>query len=702
MVGGSADLTDAGGDSANNYFRIASLNQLIGVGGLTLSAWVNPDAQSSSAYNGMFMTRTFNGQTNNSWGLAIENNGNERLDSRVDGPGIDSPNGAIAAGSGWHHVALVWDGAAQTHTQYVDGAQTNTTSVAGDGGLGATIVGPTSGPWYIGYDDCCGDNRDFDGRIDEVAVWGEALGATEVRKVYDAALNNISAAEALAASPAAGGPIQSGLVGSWNMDQATGTGAAADSINANHATLTGMDPENDWVAGQVGRALDFDGGNDQAVVGRISQIADSPEMTISLWVRNDGGNENNEGVFQHKDPTDATFNQSFHGLNTPSGGGNANDIEGRANRVSNQSTGADSLPVGDWTHVVQVFKGNEFNRVYINGQLAADVTPTSPLDIVDNIKSGPNGSWRFGNDACCGNRFFDGAMDDTGLWNRAISEEEIATIYQAGLNSISHTRATERLDGTVQQGLIGHWTFDQARFSPAANDSVADADATLTNMDSGSDWIGGILAGALEFDAGNDQAIISGTAASELNSALNGSDALSMSIWLRSDGGNNNNEGIFLHRSSNLTGFNTPSAVTDGFDFRINSGSVKSLGGELVDGEWTHLAGVWESGSRFELYVNGELINTGVAPGGTLTADSDWRFGNDACCGGGRFFNGALDDAGIWDRALSPVEIGRLYTEGLAGLNLAQATVPEPSTLALAGLGLLGLGLTGRRRRRAA
>ena len=180
QIGGAADLTDAGGAAANNFFQM-SLPQLVGANGISISLWINNRNQSSSGYNGIFMTRTFNGATNNSWGLAIENNGDERFDSRVNGPGIDSPNGLLADDGNWKHLVLVWDGVNSTHTQYVNGVETATgASIAGP------IVGPDSGPWYIGYDSCCGGNRDFDGAIDDIMVFDNSLSTGEVDSIYQA------------------------------------------------------------------------------------------------------------------------------------------------------------------------------------------------------------------------------------------------------------------------------------------------------------------------------------------------------------------------------------------------------------------------------------------------------------------------------------------------------------------------------------
>ncbi|MCB1098343.1 MAG: LamG domain-containing protein [Verrucomicrobiae bacterium] len=181
QIGGAAQLTDTGG---NNYFLIPSIPGLIAAPGITISAWIAPTVQQSSGYNGIFMTRTINAETGNSWGIAYEA---EHLDTRVDGPGIDSEEGSILPDEGWYHVVMVWNGEEGTHTQYLNGEE----SATGSGFQGR--IAETSGPWYIGYDDCCGDTRDFDGIIDDVAVWDKALTSEEVSAIYANGLEGIGA-----------------------------------------------------------------------------------------------------------------------------------------------------------------------------------------------------------------------------------------------------------------------------------------------------------------------------------------------------------------------------------------------------------------------------------------------------------------------------------------------------------------------------
>ena len=81
---------------------------------------------------------------------------------------------------------MVWNSEDASHTQYVNGVLTAQNL---GGSLGTEIQGPLSGPWYIGYDDCCGGGRDFDGLIDDVSVWTTALTDSEIADMYQNGLS---------------------------------------------------------------------------------------------------------------------------------------------------------------------------------------------------------------------------------------------------------------------------------------------------------------------------------------------------------------------------------------------------------------------------------------------------------------------------------------------------------------------------------
>ncbi len=73
------------------------------------------------------------------------------------------------------------------------------------------------------------------------------------------------------------------LVLHLGLDDGTGSTATDSSANGLDGTLNNMD-DNDWVAGQAGSALDFDGGNDFVLVTDSSLLDfGSGDFSVSYW-----------------------------------------------------------------------------------------------------------------------------------------------------------------------------------------------------------------------------------------------------------------------------------------------------------------------------------------------------------------------------------------------------------------------------------
>src|SRR5262249_24687020 len=101
---------------------------------------------------------------------------------------IGNFNGYAATASGgsftvgtWHHIVGVYSGS--NIILYVDGAAVATNAVAASG-----FIPNSTQPFRIGATTI--PNRTFDGYVDEVAVYGTALGATTIKAHFDAASNN--------------------------------------------------------------------------------------------------------------------------------------------------------------------------------------------------------------------------------------------------------------------------------------------------------------------------------------------------------------------------------------------------------------------------------------------------------------------------------------------------------------------------------
>ena len=124
----------------------------------------------------------------------------------------DSTNdlGITSASDQWVHVALVWDGTVLI--TYVNGLPKITTQ-----GNGATALATAQSVLSFGCNPT--NNQCFNGFLDELRVWNVARTATQIKDSYK--------------RPMAGN--ETGLVGYWKFDEASGT-TTADAVTASGHT----------------------------------------------------------------------------------------------------------------------------------------------------------------------------------------------------------------------------------------------------------------------------------------------------------------------------------------------------------------------------------------------------------------------------------------------------------------------------------
>jgi hypothetical protein len=125
------------------------------------------------------------------------------------------------------------------------------------------------------------------------------------------------------------------------------------------------------------------------------------------------------------------------------------------------------------------------------------------------------------------------------------------------------------------------------------------------------------------------------------------------------------------------------------------NGGVLDGTGVLLQNSLLHVALVYDPGNSLEsLYVNGALQSSVSGSLAALSSISDNRGTLGASpwsAFGDAYLNGTIDQFSIYDGALSASQIGDSFAAG-------PVTVPEPSTFALAGIGLAGLLIFGRRK----
>ncbi len=223
---------------------------------------------------------------------------------------------------------------------------------------------------------------------------------------------------------------QKNPLGYWPLDENEGC-IAFDLYGDNDGVLDPDCPQNspEWIEGKINSALYFDGTN------RRVSVADSPELnpvdalTLTAWVKWDiEPNEGNDWATIINKNVDSQYRLQHD---------RTNDFFEFAIRTSSGGRwiwSTTSPQEGDWHHVAGTYDGEEM-RIYIDGTLENAQSWSGEINASTNPLI-------FGNRAV-GDRGFHGIIDEIGIWERALSEEEINDLYLAGLEEDTYTLSLE-------------------------------------------------------------------------------------------------------------------------------------------------------------------------------------------------------------------------------------------------------------------
>jgi hypothetical protein len=226
------------------------------------------------------------------------------------------------------------------------------------------------------------------------------------------------------------GNVSAELVGYWKFDEGSGKVAADSSGYGNNGTLNG-DPQ--WVAGQLGGALDFDGGTDYVEIPHDDSLSITDEITISAW-------------------TNMRSNASGEMAIVSKGGWAANDLPYELtetpgnvifwqfyNDAGRDTCSPDSPPVNEWHHIAATYDGTIF-KCYIDGELAeeweyAGKMPENTASVTIGMRSR-------------GGTYFNGMIDEVAIFNQALTEEEIPGLM-LGIGGFGPASQPSPADGSL-------------------------------------------------------------------------------------------------------------------------------------------------------------------------------------------------------------------------------------------------------------
>jgi hypothetical protein len=232
-------------------------------------------------------------------------------------------------------------------------------------------------------------------------------------------------------------------VGMWLFNEGGGADAEDSSGSGNDATIEGGAK---WVNGKFGKALSLDGSDDYVEIPHDDSLNVGGEHTIALWFKLDKPPAGGMAVVTKDDWAPGFWwdgGTIRHHTHDP--GGTLHFID------------APWSPDTDWHHVAVTWDGDEFG-VYLDADVIGEgmTTPNlgrnpltdKPFLIGIYLATGQHGQW---------GTFFPGIVDDVAIFNSALSDDDIETIMNDGLEAAADIEPSGKLTtiwGEIKSGRM--------------------------------------------------------------------------------------------------------------------------------------------------------------------------------------------------------------------------------------------------------
>lgn len=438
----------------------------------------------------------------------------------------------------------------------------------------------------------------------------------------------------------------------------TGTGSAINfttnpiysttTYNVVGATNAQLNPIADY-------AVDFDGNNDKIATSYFFPTTSNlsleawiyPEATTYKRILTSFGGSTNYN-------SDVIFD-TYNAINN-----------GRALRLvigtSTTASVANVLTLNTWNHVAATFNSGVIN-FYVNGASVGTFTVATttlqtntvrPLTIGEDYIQGPSAE------------YFNGRIDEVRIWNRTLSQNEIAANMNECLsgneNGLSLYYRMNEGTGTNLTDLTGNLNNGALMTSDAANHWLS------SNIACGSTLgFPNPLGHALDFDGTNDMVTTT--------FRMPATSAFTIEGWVFPL--STNYDRLFSNYSTPVNGaiiIDTYNAsANNGMAIRFNvygtGNAIFTVGAPnvLTYGVWNHVACTFNNGVM-TAYVNGFEAATGTAPFTSIPQIATYlSFGEDYVPGTAEYLYGKLDEIRVWQKALNQTEINTNMNNCLTG-----------------------------------
>ncbi|MEZ5596734.1 MAG: LamG-like jellyroll fold domain-containing protein [Pseudomonadales bacterium] len=641
-------------NGANDYVSLPN-TLLDGQDDVSLAVWFKTTATYGTLISGA------NSSNDNEFTLLMQDPTSIRFFDGESTGGLHTFTGLPTLNDGaWHHVIIVRDSTANQMVLYVDGVSY---------GAFARVMNPLQidpGGLLLGVEqDVVGGGldaaQDLDGSLDSLRIFDRALTATEALAIYQAETTGINGLNITAGGSTVRGLVindftRDGIVLNGSSSntiegnliglRADGTGVLGGAIANWHAEGNGVDAAGSadatlnngatFADGVVGQAFRFDGIDDSVT----ATVTMTPSFTVTLWAKSDTATWNTFGwLASARDPNGFILH--------PEPGTNQVNMYLVDNAGSTTWVGqVVPTDITEWHQYTLSFDADTgLTKVYLDGGLIRSFTYSISRDTADALVT-------FGADSLPG-RFGDGAIDEPAIFNRPLSDAEVAALYTVG-----------------QAGKVPTLTaqFAYLQADGTAADTRGLNAGTLMN---GATYATGLSGQAFSLDGVDDYVSIADTDASA------SSGVISVSLWVNPDNigtlqdlaaqwqatGSDRSFMLRLQPGGTLRFYvsgNGEASVADTDHQWVDSSTV------LTNGQWAHVTATYD-GSDLKIYVNGVLEGTqSFTAGGLFNASADIRLGFSQASNSAHF-SGLIDEVQLVSRVLDDTDAMQLYLSGLRG-----------------------------------
>ena len=423
-----------------------------------------------------------------------------------------------------------------------------------------------------------------------------------------------------------------GLIGWWPLHEDSGDKAYDLSGNENHGSLNGGVTQG--VAGKGGlTAYSFDGSDDYVNHDKSPVSGGQSEITVSLWFRLSQGGSEQYMYESTGGPNDWSYASRL---------GAGDNLQTFIETDTTYSLNTNFTVSEDrWYHLVVKLQ-SEVLRIYVDGEQIdslSDITGTLEDTTGFHIGSSrtPDRNW---NGSICNVRIYD----------RALSVEEIQTLYDWGSGDFARP-----LNNENSSSAVSRWALDGD-----ATDSWGSNDGTTSG---GLSWSNDAIRGqAASFDGSDDEIDVGnslggaseGTVAAWVQSHT---DTGWKAVWDENDGTSANGTRLYL-TNNNV------------FGFQVN-GKWAESDVTPVSNSWYFIVGTYD-GSNVKMYING-YQKSATSQSGIIESTSEGMIGSEY--DGDYTWDGKIDEVRIYDKALSREEVFELYRWGTKGRDMRKFTV---------------------------